>query len=370
MSTLGSVHLNALPVLHMPRYGAWRAEVLLSSGDPPTGKQALTVGDLSLLGSVLRSGLDAADRPHAIVVGAIGWQSFVTKPLSFQSSGGVRLSTVLSAISSGAGEPIAQPADVTIGEYYELVASRPGEPVRWADALNDLAIAGYCPPWRVDPDGVTRFGPRTPVEVSVRATVMRPDNGTGLTTYGLDAPAAFLPGNTIDGVLIDRLDVREHSNKLEADVWVATGIPSLRELVRRMRARDEVARTYVVSSCDAHGVCNLVPPPDAPHLPELRGVEQWGMGAAIHIADAGEEALVVFADGRKTRPRILGFKGTGDATSEVACKGHTVEVLFPPMVVSGTSATMGAFTGVAIGTLAKTLGTIIDGAPKVKAKPT
>jgi hypothetical protein len=40
------------------------------------------------------------------------------------------------------------------------------------------------------------------------------------------------------------------------------------------------------------------------------------------------------------------------------------------MVISGNSSTMGAFTGVAISTLAKTLGTIITGSPKVKAKPT
>ena len=369
MSTLGTDYLKTVS-LHVPRYGAWRADVVLSSGEVPTGTQTLTIGDLVLHGSVLRSGLDAADKPHAVVIGAIGWQSFVSKPVAFQSSGGVKLSTVLSAIASGAGEPIAQPADLVIGEYYELAATRPGEPVRYADALNDLAIAGHCPPWRVDPDGVTRFGPRSPAEVSVRATVMRPDNGTGLTTYGLDAPAAFLPGNTISGVLIDRLDIREHAGKLEADVWIATGIPSLREIVRRMRARDEVARTYIVTSCDAKGVCDLAPPPDSPHLPELKGVEQWVMGSGIHIAEAGEEALVVFADGRKTRPRVLGFKGTSDATSEVACKGHTVEVLLPPMVLSVTASSIGPFTGVVISTLAKTLGTIITGAPSVKAKPT
>src|SRR5262249_10256066 len=154
-----------------------------------------------------------------IIVWGLGWKALVTAPISFQSDAGVRLSTVLDAVARGAGMAIEQPTDATIGDYYEIVASRPGEPVRWMDVLADLVRAGHVAPWRVDPDGVTRFGARQAAKVTARATVVRRDASDGSITIGLDAPAQFLPGNTLDdGTTIARVKIRETAGKLEADV--------------------------------------------------------------------------------------------------------------------------------------------------------
>ncbi len=149
--------------LYFPNAGAWRADMTLESGDaPPVGSTvSLSCADLVLSGGVLRADVDAAGKPHAVIVGGLGWQSLVTRPISFQSDAGVRLSTVLTAIASASGEKLQQPTDKTIGDYYEVVASRDGAPVRWLDVLNDLARNGYVEAWRVDPDGVTRFGARS-----------------------------------------------------------------------------------------------------------------------------------------------------------------------------------------------------------------
>jgi hypothetical protein len=134
-------------------------------------------------------------------------------PTSYFSDAGVRLSTVLKDLANRAGETIEQPADRTLEPHYAVPAMRVRE------ALSALQRAGYAPPWRVDPDGVTRFGDRTPVEFTGRATVMRRNAALGLAVVGLENPAGLLPGNTLEGATIVRLVVQETSGKLTAEVW-------------------------------------------------------------------------------------------------------------------------------------------------------
>lgn len=309
--------------MHWPSGGSWRADLILTDGDIVAAGEAATIKaeSLTLVGRVLRSGLDAADRPHLTVIGGLGWQSLLPAPVSFQSDAGVRLRTVLRTLAGYADEPIELPTDDSIGSYYELSRSRVGDPVRLADCLNDLVRHGLCPQWRVDPDGVTRFGSRTAIEVNTRATSLANNKGVGVSTYGLDDPKQFQPGNTLDGTTIDRLDLRETDGKFEADVFTSLSAAPLREQIRRMVAAElaefgDQCRTYEVVTCHADGRCDLRPPPDAPHLPEMQNVEQWIMGGATFFAEAGDEAVVVFRDTKRTRPVIVGFKRlSGSAAS-------------------------------------------------------
>jgi len=311
MSTLGTSRVHTAEVA-MASTGAWRADVVLEDGAAPAlGPAKLTIGDLVLSGTVQRSGLDAPDRPHAVLVaGAGGWDGLVQSPISFQSDLGVRLSTVLAALSAGAGETIEQPADAVLGEYFECLASRPAEPVHYRDALNEMVRAGAISGWRVDPDGVTRFGARAGVAATSRATQLRRNAGLGCTTYGIDSPTAFLPGNTLDGVAIARVTIRETGSKLEADVWPVTSIPPIRTMVQQMVAAllGDVVRTYLVAAVRPDKRLDLVPPPDAPHLPEMAAVEQWSLGGALVTPTVGAEVLVAFRDyPRRTRPVVFAF---------------------------------------------------------------
>jgi hypothetical protein len=372
MTTLGTSNALSL-TLSIPKTGDWRADVLLDNSPLPTGKTTLTVGDLSLACSVLRSDFDAAGKPHAVVVGAIGWQNLVTKPLSFNSSAGVRLSSVLSAISQGSGQTIVQPTDRTIGDHYELGASRPGEPVRWVDALNDLVRAGYLPLWRVDPDGVTRFTPRTSAAVSVRATLMRHDSSIGLFVYGLDAPAQFLPGNTVEGTPIGKLVLREHRGKLEADVYsddLTKSAPPIRELLRRLLpdSPEHRAQTYVVNSVNTDGTLNVVPTADAQHLPEINNVEQWTVGGIQYHPLPGTEVAIIYRGKNKTRPIAFAFPLDVNPFSGVARLGDTVTVLLPPATFTGTIGGV-ASSGIVVWAPGQTIGTITTSSARTKAGP-
>lgn len=219
MSTVGASHAHTLR-LTLPRYGQWRLDAVLEGGDVPAEGSTVSalVGDLELTGKVLRAGFDAPDRPHVVLVGGLGWETPLAAPVSYQSDASVMLSTVLDDLARRAGETLERPADVPLGLAYASPARRT---VR--DALNALALVGYTPPWRVDPDGVTRFGDRVGTTISARATVIRRNLGTSLRIVGVDSPAAFLPGNTlVDGdasVLITRAVVDEATNRLEVEVW-------------------------------------------------------------------------------------------------------------------------------------------------------
>jgi hypothetical protein len=368
--------------LYIPPAGGWRADIVVDESTTlPSGDVTLKIGDdLMFVGKVERATFDLPDHPHAIVVGGLGWKSLVTKPISFQSDGGVRLSTVLNAIARAAGQVVELPQDATIGDYYEIVASRPAEPVRWIDVLNDLTRGGFAPPWRVDPDGVTRFGARTPLTISTRATIVRIDATDGARVYKIDAPGQWLPGNTTpDGITIGRVKIHEKRKgtdigaALEAMVWPAGGegaaAPTIREQVRRLvgLAMADMVRTYVVAAVESDGRMDLVPPPDSPHLPELRKIRPWVIGGIQYVATPGERVTVMFRDERKTRPIVIGTELSAGPFAGVARLGDTVTVLLPPATFSGTINGLPA-SGVVVWST-QTLGNISTSSAKTKAGP-
>lgn len=364
MTTLGSsevlMHTTLIPIA-----GAVRADVVLESGETaPTGTQVLTIGSLVLTLGVLRSDFDSVGRPHAILIGGLGWQNLITAPISFDSPAGVRLTTVLASLARAAGTNIALPAEKVIGEHYAVEASRTGKPLRYMDALNDLVRAGYVASWRVDPDGITRFGARTPAPVTGRATAMRSDTASGITTYGLDDPAEFLPGNTIDGVPIGRVVIREAHGKLEADIQtIAPGkrAPSIRELIHRLAERGAVLSIYSVVTANGDGTLDLAP--QGSNEPELKKVQQWTIGGVKFTPAPGEEVLVLRDDAR-TRPLAIGFKLDSGPFPGAARIGDTVRVLLPPAVFTGVIGGAPA-SGVLTFTTGYTLGNIETGSVKV-----
>lgn len=310
----------------LPKFGAWRADVLFASGEPPADGAAatLTVGDLDLVGSVQRAGLDAPGRPHATVVGGAGWEQVLEAPLSYRSDAGVLLSTVLRDLAARAGETIEQPTDRTIGPRFGAPAG-----TRLRDVLAALQRTGKLAPWRADPDGVTRFGARAGTTTTARATELRRDAALGVVTLGIDSPAAFLPGAVLeDGSIVERLVVRETAGKLEADAWVSSG--GFRASILRMVAEAfpvlvyGYPRTYVVAAVRADKTLDLEPPPDARYLPPLAAAEQWGLGGALVTPAQGAEVMVAFRDADPTRYAVVGF-APGTPT-KVAIDADAVEL--------------------------------------------
>jgi len=351
MSALGTSRIVSATVF-IPISGALRADVVLDGGAIPTGETTLSIESLSAKVSVLRSGLDDPGKPHAVVIGGIGWQNVVTSPITFDSDAGVRLSTVLSALSRASGEPIEQPPDRIIGDHFEARAA-----FTYAEVLDTL-----IPAWRVDLDGVTRFVPRSSAAVTSRATAIRSNSTVQSVTYGIDDPGQFLPGNTIDGVANGRVVIRDNQGRLEADVY-SVDTPSVRDLIRKVsRTEGAVIDTYVVASVRGDGRFDLTPSGEG--LPELRAVEQWTLGGAKVSPLVGAEVLVTYRDINRGRPVIFAFALDSAAFAPAARQGDTVHVLLPPAIFSGTIGGVPA-SGVLTFPLTSTLGTIETGSSKI-----
>ena len=221
MSELAGLPISRA-ILNVPAAGSWRLHAVLASGDPLTErtKVTATIQGFELRGgTVVQSGFNAPGTPSATVVGGAGWDRELTMPIAFRSDAGVRLSTVLRELATRAGEPIEQPRDATLGIHFVFPASRAGQPVRLRDILASLFRLGTVAPWRVDPDGVTRFGPRPPVAVSSRALRLWRDAATGQGLFGIDRPGDFLPGALLEDKPIVRLVVRDEPRQLTAEVW-------------------------------------------------------------------------------------------------------------------------------------------------------
>lgn len=355
--------------------GSWRHDAILSEGDALAEGSAVTIqsGSLTLKGKVKRSNLDAVDRPHVVTVGGLGWHTKVKAPVSMQNDAGVKIRAVLKVLAQATGEVLEMPGEATIGEYFETVAATPQNPLTYADVLDGMVRDGSLASWHVDADGVTRFGPRTSAQVTDRATVTQRNEGIGLLVYSLDDPGQFIPENTIQSRVIERLHLREVGGKLTAHIYSSSSVEDIHDQICRILAREfsDRVRTYVVAACHDDGRCDLAPPSDATYLPEMRNVEQWIIGPIIHRATKGDEVVVTFRDWKRTRPVIIGFKLGSGPFLDIATKGATVDVLLPPLTISGTMLVGGVptpFTGVGMSPIAKTLGTVNIGSTKAGVK--
>lgn len=324
MSTLGSLRVSSAQ-LSMPQYGSARADVLFEGGAVPTvGPATLTLADLAMVGTVILADLDAPDLPRAVWVNGAAWDL----PLpgrSYASDAGVKLSTVLrdliadvnaaATVASYAPESFAAlPTDVLIGSLYMRPESTPTTPSAGRAVLAELHLSGLIPSWWIDSAGAMHFDarPTTGATSPPRADIMRRNAAMGLRVFGLDSPASFLPGTSVEGVVTARLVVRETSGSLTAEAW--SGKPrTIRASLARIAAttRPEAAyaypRTYVVRAVHADGRLDLTPPPTSPDLKPLDSVEQWTLTGTLSVPAVGDSVAVTFLDAMPTRAKVIGF---------------------------------------------------------------
>ena len=225
MSTLGAFRILVADV-QIPPSGAWFGTVSLDSSTlPALGPTVLTIGDLQLVGSIIRADWDDAPnggRPIATVRGGAGWRLPVKRAGSYASSG-VKLSTVLADLSRMTGEAVAPlAADLSLGESFSWPAHAPLAPVHGDDVLADLVTRGYLATWRIAPfTGRTEWTAWPAIGAADgRGRITDRARDRGRRTVGLDVQvAAFLPGATLEGLAIARTLVHASASELQAEVY-------------------------------------------------------------------------------------------------------------------------------------------------------
>ncbi len=220
---------------HIPPAGGWRAQGHLDSGAPlALGAATLTIGDLDLVGTVTDSYLDAPEHPMFVLEGGAGWNKLLPAPgASYSSPSGVRLSTVLRDLAELAGELYDAPPEAKLDTSYGWDASTE-KPIRARHVLDDLVARKAIPTWRVAPNGRTRFDawPSLPAADALGVIEDR-EMAQGVRDVALQASvAAWLPGATVQGARILRLELHETGAELRAKVWTApTPLKSLRSII-------------------------------------------------------------------------------------------------------------------------------------------
>lgn len=210
----------------IPPAGGWVATGHLESG--PTlvaGPATLVLGDLSLTGVIQpnRGGEDTPDHPAFVLAGGAGWRSLLPAA-SFSSPTAVRLSTVLQTLGQVTGEPYDAPPEAKLVPGYGW---EPGTP---ADAvLADLVARGAIPTWRAQPNGRTSFTPWPSLPAAdTRGTIVDRRLARGVREVALTTSvAAFLPGATLQGKTIVRVQFRETGSELRALVWDSSDVGPL-----------------------------------------------------------------------------------------------------------------------------------------------
>jgi hypothetical protein len=179
----------------VPLVGAWTADLELAGAPSLAGQATVVIGNLSLLGTVVRSTDYGGQTRCRLVGGYGGWR----KQVSAQGYGGgaVPLAHVLQDVALAAGETMGPVAAGLAGQAWGRLAGA-GSDVLWQCVMRRL-----IPSWRVDASGVTQVTPwpTTPVTSPFTVTDQRPDQG--IVIIATEDYASWLPGRTFAAPQLD-----------------------------------------------------------------------------------------------------------------------------------------------------------------------
>lgn len=378
--------------LLIPLVGAWTADLHLASPTPISGQVTVTIGNLTLAGTVLRADVYGGQVRARLVAGAGGWRT--TIPAQGYGHGtGVKLSTVAQDAASACGEQVNVAVDQTIGNAFVRVGF--DESVA-SDVLWQLVAQGIIPGWHIDQSGVTQLTawPSSTISTPFTVTDQKPDEG--IVVVGTEDYASWMPGclftNTLLSTTFTSAGVHyvwDNDGKFRFEVLTGSGgedrvLRPIRSLVQKELAplRFFGRYEYTISNPTSTTVDGY-PTDTTLGLPDVQNVPLRASSIASVTPTAGALCHIMFLDGRPTEPVCVWCQADASIgpsavtlapqsspVSPVARVDDTVVVAFPPvMPLSGTigpgpSGPGGLFQGVVVAT-APALGIIQSGSPIV-----
>lgn len=354
----------------IPYYGAWTADVMVSTDGTIPTNASLVLGNLTLVGAALRQGAYAGAWYARLVAGYGGWQKFV-KAQSYKSDTGILRSLLLKDAAAAVGEKISVSNDSIVGQMY-VRESAPASRIL-------TYLAGTL--WFIDPAGVTQVGvPRlaTPITSQFEVTAANPAKGS--YTVATDALTDWTPGRTFTAPTVPtpvtigsvtHVVSGEGQHRIEvlsADAGIV-GTPNAPTPASRIsRALDALIRgefpqqtyfglwDYTVQDHDGNAGSHTpatkvdavpidggdVPLPDIVGAPFLPGL----MGERI-VPAIGSTCIVAFRNGDPKKPVVI----AGDydnAPAFVRIAGGTKKAARKGDAISAGTLTVGGAAGVTI----------------------
>lgn len=375
--------------VYVPNVGPWFADIDLEDSTELSGRVSITLGSLVLSGSVDSSaaGVFAELRRARVVAGGGGWGKALPGRY-YHNDASVRALNVVQDVAREAGETLGgfAPARTSVGADY-VRTSGPG-----SRTIEDVSEA----PWWVDYAGLTQVGPRPAIVLdSSKFSLLEFDARTRIATLAVDALGDVQIGSTLvdprlDGPQVVReIEIVAEGPTVRVLAWCGGDGASLARLPRLIRAiarrstDDQLFgkfRYRVVSMLVDRAQLQIVN--KASGAPDGLLVSEWPGVAGTHAKlTPGSIVLVEFIEGDRAQPIVSNFIGRGapgfvpdrltlgadsdgDA-QDAARKGDTVDVLLPPMILTGFINGTTPITAVVTSPMAKTLGTITTGSKKV-----
>jgi hypothetical protein len=186
-----------LASIGVPVRGAWAADLMLARGTALSSPVRLTIGNLTLVGAVIRQAPFADVQYARLVAGAAGWRKPVTAQ-SYSHPAGLQLSTVLRDVAASVGEQVSLPVDRTIGTHFVREAGTSDDPAPASRVLRQLVGNG----WYVDNAGVTQVTDRVGVAILSPFTVESFDAAKGELVIATEDYASWLPANTFSAPVL------------------------------------------------------------------------------------------------------------------------------------------------------------------------
>lgn len=382
-------HRVTLLRLIVGNYGPWHAECDFVDAPALTGAVTITVGTLTLRGTVVpsQSGTFGEQARVRVVAGAAAWGSALAAK-HYHNDAGVKARLVADDAARESGE--------TLGGFVPVAERVGNDYVRSSDAPASRALEDVIGPnvaWWVDFAGVTQVGPRPSTDLDSSAyEVLSYDPRTRIATLSVDDPGAVVIGAELSERLDGLQTVREYELHVDAEAmrvvaWMggSEGEPGrlaalLRSIIKRA-ADGQVNSTYRyrVVRMASDGRVELQAVRRVVGLPDILPVSQWPGVAGCHAElTPGAIVLVQFIEGNRTMPIVTHYAGKdgtgfapvslviGGTTGQPAARqGDSVEVLLPPAQFVGTIAGSPA-TGVVSWLAPKADGTITGGSGKVR----
>lgn len=334
--------------------GPWVAECDLEAADALAGAVTLTIGALSLSGTIDASVNDTfgGQRRLRIVAGAGKWGAPV-QPQAYHNDGGVQARLAAADAARAVGETLGTfvPTTARLGADYvrqrgpasRVLEDATGGADWWVDYAGQTQVGSRATS-TPDPDvyEVLAYDPRTRrVELAVASPEIV-QIGARLTKH-LDTP-----------LVVREIEIRASPDEFHLVAWCGTAegalVRALRAAVARLTDRALFGRyRYRVVSM-AGDRLQLQAARAAAGLPDILPVSVWPGIAGCHaVLTPGAEVLVEFVEGDRTLPIVTAFAGKdghgfapiqltlgGVAGPAAARVGDAVQVTLPPAAFSGT----------------------------------
>lgn len=336
----------------VPAWGAWWLDVELAEPVDLSGLVTFTLADKTFEGSIVSGGASHGRASYRIVGGRGGWGKLLPKK-GYSDDAGVKLTKVIGDAAHLAGEAIEGAPTSRTGPHWARIADRPASAV-----LHELTPEA----WRVDFDGVTRFGALPTVAYSGDGARTRVDPAGEIVEIATETIGELLPGVTVDGsspatdveyiLSASRFTVRVYAGQ----AGKARRAKAMAQIQDALDPRARYRTTYEYRVVQQVGKrYNLQPARVASRMPDLENVPVrpfFGLDATVV---PGSLCLVVFADGDPSRPQVI----AGDAIDAPGWMPLTLELGGPGAlgVARQTDAVIAGPFG----------GTIVGGSVRIKA---